>query len=221
MKLKLKTKRLLLEPMMDDQMQALIDNETDAHMKAAYAEMLAACREKPAARQWCAAWSICQKDGTMVGDLCFKGAPVYGEVEVGYGIAEAFQGQGYATEAVNAAVDWAFTQPDVYYVTAETEPGNATSQRVLQKAGFVQNGEGAEGPRFEKEKPETHWMLIYLALGMSVGAAFSASSGGVGLGISIGMCIGLALGVALDAQEKKEREKRRAQRNKAMEERKG
>lgn len=216
--MKLKTKRLLLEPMTDEQMQALIDTEMDAHMKAAYAEMLAGCREKPAARQWYAAWRINRKDGTMVGDLCFKGAPVHGEVEIGYGILEVFRGQGYATEAVSAAVDWAFAQPDVFYVAAETEPDNNKSQRVLEKAGFVQSGEGAEGPRFEKEKPETHWMMIYLALGMGVGAAFSASTGGVGLGISIGMCIGLALGAALDAQEKKEREKRHAERNAATDE---
>jgi len=213
MTLKLKTKRLSLEPMTDEQMQALIDAETDPHMKEAYSEMLAGCREKPTDRKWYAAWRINRKDGTMVGDLCFKGAPTHSEVEIGYGILEACQGQGYATEAVTAAVNWAFTQTGVYYVTAETEADNQKSQRVLEKVGFVQRGAGVEGPRFEKEKPETHWMLIYLALGMGVGASLNATTGGVGLGISVGMCIGLALGAALDAQEKKEREKRRKERD--------
>lgn len=148
----------------------------------------------------------------MVGDLCFKGSPQDGEVEIGYGILESRQGRGYATEAVEAAIGWAFTQTGCYYVTAETERDNRRSQRVLEKLGFQACGEGKEGPRFEKEKPLTQWMLIYMALGMGVGAAFGASTGTVGLTLSIGMCVGLALGVALDGQEKAQRAKIKAQR---------
>ena len=88
-------------------------------------------------------------DGTHIGDLCFKGLREDGIAEIGYGILEAYQGQGYATEAVQAACRWAFLHPDVRSLEAETDAGNAASQRVLEKCGFRPNGIiGEEGPRF-------------------------------------------------------------------------
>jgi len=42
-----------------------------------------------------------------------------------------FTGHGYMTEAVRAMVDWAFQQPNVLSVTAETENNGIASQRVL------------------------------------------------------------------------------------------
>ena len=56
---------------------------------------------------------------------------------------------GYMTEAVIAMTRWASEQVDVKYVEAETELDNRASQRVLEKAGFVLNGNiGVEGPRY-------------------------------------------------------------------------
>lgn len=40
------------------------------------------------------------------------------------------------TEAVRALCAWAQQQPGVRQITAETDPDNRASQRVLQKAGF-------------------------------------------------------------------------------------
>ena len=58
-------------------------------------------------------------------------------------------GRGYAAEAVSAMVGWAFKQPGVKCVTAETEADNIASQKVLSKAGFIPTGEtGEEGPLF-------------------------------------------------------------------------
>ena len=69
-------------------------------------------------------------------------------VELGYGIAEEYRGLGYATEAVETILTWAFDQPGVTSVAAETEEGNAASRRVLEKCGFIPAGEGREGSRF-------------------------------------------------------------------------
>ena len=213
MKLNLKTKRLRLEPMTDEQMQVYMEAESDPHMRQAYGDMLCGSRMHPDQRQWYAAWKITLRDGNVIGDLCFKGPPQQDEVEIGYGISPAWQGQGYATEAVKAAMDWAFVQTGVTFVTAETEADNGASQRVLEKIGFVRYGEGAEGPRFEKEKPLTQWMVIYMMLGMGVGASLGASTGTTGIAIALGISVGLALGVALDAQEKTQRETLRARRS--------
>jgi [ribosomal protein S5]-alanine N-acetyltransferase len=75
--------------------------------------------------------------GLVVGGIGFFGPPREGgEVEVGYGIVPSRQGCGYATEAVAAMLAMAWADPRVTAVVAGTDPGNAASQRVLEKAGF-------------------------------------------------------------------------------------
>ena len=147
----IETKRLKIYPAAQEQMETFIAAETDAELKKAYTEMLEGCLQHPDQWQWYAMWMIELRDGTHIGDLCFKGLDASGMVEIGYGILEEYQGQGYATEAVGAAVLLALQQPGVSRVEAETEPGNQASQRVLEKCGFLPVGTvGEEGPRFYK-----------------------------------------------------------------------
>lgn len=74
----------------------------------------------------------------LVGSFGFKGGPdSEGEVEIGYGLDPVYHNRGLATEAVAALADWAFDQPGIQTVTAETHYTNIPSARVLQKAGFV------------------------------------------------------------------------------------
>ena len=111
--------------------------------------MLEGCLQHPDQWHWYAMWMIELKDRTHIGDLCFKGLGANGVVEIGYGILEEYQGNGYASEAVGAAVNWALQQSGVTRVEAETEPDNRASQRVLEKCGFFPTGTvGEEGPRF-------------------------------------------------------------------------
>lgn len=145
----LETKRLTLRPTTEAEMRAYIAATAEPALQAAYGEMLQGCLDHPEQWVWYALWEIAGKDGGPVGDLCFKGLNDAGAVEIGYGILEAHQNRGYATEAVRAAVNWALHQPGVHRVEAETEPDNLASQRVLQKCGFVETGErGEEGPRW-------------------------------------------------------------------------
>ena len=143
----IETARLKIYPASREQMEAFVAAETDDELKKAYAEMLEGCLSHPDAWDWYAMWNIELRSGTHIGDLCFKGpgsAP-----EIGYGILEEYQGRGYATEAVEAAVAWAFEQPGVTAVEAEAAPDNRASLRVLEKCGFLPNGTiGEEGPRF-------------------------------------------------------------------------
>lgn len=146
----IETKRLRIYTASLEEMERLIESAADSEMKSAYTEMLDGCLNHPSEWEWYAAWIIELKDGMYIGDLCFKGLEPDGAVEIGYGIDEEFQGKGYATEAVGAAVKWALDKPNVTRVEAETEPGNAASQRVLAKCGFIPNGlTGKEEPRFE------------------------------------------------------------------------
>ncbi len=69
------------------------------------------------------------------GVIGFKGyLNAKGEVEVGYGIAPQFQGQGYTTEALRALCAWAFKDPACRAITATTVV-NPASNRVLHKVG--------------------------------------------------------------------------------------
>ena len=123
--------------------------QTDEILKAAYTEMLEGCLKHPEQWKWYAIWMIELKDGTHIGELCFKGIDSNGSVEIGYGISEAYEGNGYGTEAVLVVVHWAIEQKEVTRIEAETEPENIASQRVLEKCGFIADGTmGKEGPRF-------------------------------------------------------------------------
>ena len=146
----IETERLRIYPASQNQMEAVIRSENDAEMKKAYSEMLDGCLKHPDQWEWYAMWMIELKDGTHIGDLCFKGLEPNGIAEIGYGILDAYQRRRFATEAVTAAVTWALQDPKVTVIEAETDPENRASQRVLEKCGFIPNGKtGEEGPRFE------------------------------------------------------------------------
>jgi [ribosomal protein S5]-alanine N-acetyltransferase len=80
----------------------------------------------------------------LVGTAGYKGPPVDGTVEVGYGIVTDHQRRGYASEAVRGLVARAFGMPEVRRVIAETLPELTPSIGVLRKCGFELVGEGSE-----------------------------------------------------------------------------
>ena len=153
--MQLLTERLFLIPLQPDGLRTLIARTADPELVAAYTEMLTLSTRHPEQWLWYTAWGLYQNDsGDFVGDLNFKGLPANGQPEIGYGIQKEYEGQGYATEAVRAACRWAFSQPSVAAVEAETAPDNAASQAVLRKVGFVPTGTvGEEGPRFILHPP--------------------------------------------------------------------
>jgi ribosomal-protein-alanine N-acetyltransferase len=61
-------------------------------------------------------------------------------VELGYTIARAYWGQGYATEAVQALLQFGFEQMDLVRIEAVVLPDHAASARVLEKAGMALEG---------------------------------------------------------------------------------
>ena len=149
----IETNRLKIYAASEEQMVAFIAAQSVDVLKAAYTEMLDGCLAHPDQWEWYAIWMIALMDGTHIGELCFKGLSEKGIAEIGYGIADDYQGCGYATEAVAALTDWAFKQPGVTCIMAETEASNTASQRVLEKIGFMPTGEtGEEGPLFARRK---------------------------------------------------------------------
>ncbi|WP_030804137.1 GNAT family N-acetyltransferase [Streptomyces sp. NRRL F-2799] len=66
--------------------------------------------------------------------------PDYRSASLGYILAEAMWGHGYATEAATALLRWAFDTLDLNRVQAETDTRNVASARVLEKIGFMREG---------------------------------------------------------------------------------
>ena len=61
-------------------------------------------------------------------------------LELGYAIIRRFWGDGLATEAVRAVVEWAALEPAIRCVWAYTDVENLASGRVLEKAGLSRAG---------------------------------------------------------------------------------
>lgn len=79
--------------------------------------------------------------GVFIGWCCLvKWNPDYRSATMGYCLDHASWGQGFATEAAGALLQWAFDALDLNRVQAETDTRNTASSRVLEKLGFVREG---------------------------------------------------------------------------------
>jgi RimJ/RimL family protein N-acetyltransferase len=76
-----------------------------------------------------------------VGSIVFHGRPgADGIAEIAYGVEEASQRRGYATEAVTACVDWALSEEGVLAVQATTFSWHHPSLRVIANVGMLAVG---------------------------------------------------------------------------------
>ncbi|HSZ35508.1 MAG TPA: GNAT family N-acetyltransferase [Acidimicrobiales bacterium] len=58
-------------------------------------------------------------------------------VEVGWRLTGSWRGQGFATEAGVAAVQWGFTEGGLDRIVSIYEPDNTPSGRVMERLGFT------------------------------------------------------------------------------------
>jgi [ribosomal protein S5]-alanine N-acetyltransferase len=120
----------------------------------------------PADADWGFYYLALRRDGApslLVGAGGFKGAPdPEGTVEVGYSVLPEHQRQGYATEAVDCWVRFAFASERVERVIAHTLTSLQPSIRVLERSGFRYAGlaEDPDAPpgeqvvRYELPRPQ-------------------------------------------------------------------
>jgi len=62
--------------------------------------------------------------------------PVENDVEIGWRLREDAWGQGYATEAATAVLDWAWANLNAPRIVSFTIPANLASQRVMERIGM-------------------------------------------------------------------------------------
>jgi RimJ/RimL family protein N-acetyltransferase len=102
------------------------------------------------AKEWIAAsnthagettFAVTLTDGTLIGACGFdlREDPV---PEIGYWLGAPYWGNGYATEAVRAVIDYAFGDCDHEALQAGARVTNPASRRVLEKCGFQWTGVG-------------------------------------------------------------------------------
>jgi RimJ/RimL family protein N-acetyltransferase len=84
-------------------------------------------------------WAIrFRSDGRLIGGFTFAKKKTVGEAEIHFTLAETAWGQGYASEAGRAVLDWAWPMhPEIHYLRTAPAAENIGSRRVLEKLGFV------------------------------------------------------------------------------------
>jgi ribosomal-protein-alanine N-acetyltransferase len=156
----LRTARLELVPMTLAMVEAVMLGRRDDSESLAVAQMperwpnrelierafpvsLDDLRADPAARLWGARVMVAEAppNRRVVGSIVFHGKPgPDGIAEIAYGVEEASQRRGYATEAVAACVDWALSEDGVKAVQATTFAWHHPSLRVIENVGMLAVG---------------------------------------------------------------------------------
>lgn len=78
---------------------------------------------------------VIERDGVVIGKAGFFALP-----EIGYILHRDHWGHGFAGEAAEAAIDHVFATTDLETLTADVDPGNAASIRLLERLGFIRSG---------------------------------------------------------------------------------
>lgn len=87
-----------------------------------------------------AVFLITLRDKTVIGACGI--VPQEQAAELGYWLGVAYWGNGYATEALHAVIDYAFTDLEHAALQAGARVTNPASRRVLEKCGFQWTGVG-------------------------------------------------------------------------------
>lgn len=87
-------------------------------------------------------WSIRLKDGAYLGsvgvfDYRREMEPPFTHPELGWGVAPAFQGQGYAVEALRAALAWIDAHVTSEATVCMISPENLASVRLAERVGYA------------------------------------------------------------------------------------
>ena len=151
--MQLRTERLLLREFVEGDWPAVQEYACDPQVvrfmswgpnteddtRAFVARALAGQREEPRRAYEMAVTLL--DDGRLIGGCGLHlGNPANRSAMLGYCYARAFWGNGYATEAARALVDFGFRELALHRIWATCDPDNAASARVLEKFGMQREG---------------------------------------------------------------------------------
>jgi ribosomal-protein-alanine N-acetyltransferase len=83
-----------------------------------------------------------ENENALIGSVNFRNfiRGVFQSCTLGYSLAEASQGKGYMTEALEVAITYVFAQLNTHRIMASYLPHNQRSGRLLKRLGFVVEG---------------------------------------------------------------------------------
>ena len=92
-------------------------------------------------------WTVERKaDGALIGFCGLKRGdshnPIAGEVEAGWIVDKAYWRQGYAMEAMVAALEWGWAHSSARRIVAITSAINLKSQKLMEKLGMTRLADG-------------------------------------------------------------------------------
>lgn len=100
-------------------------------------------------------WAVIHKrTGAMIGWCGLVFLDGTQEVEVGYGVARDYWGQGLMTEAARASLRYGFEKLGLERIVAVAMPENSASRRIMEKLGM----------RYEKMAHHYGHELVYYAI---------------------------------------------------------
>jgi len=96
----------------------------------------------PKLNKWFVRFIVLKESREIIGSTSFHGAPdSEGMIEIGLGIEPAFQGQGFAKEALLSMWRWAVSFPEVRTLRYTVSPDNLPSIAVIKYFGFNFKGQ--------------------------------------------------------------------------------
>ncbi|MES3101424.1 GNAT family N-acetyltransferase [Sphingomonas faeni] len=92
-------------------------------------------------------WALERRDtGAFIGWCGIKpgpvGTPIEGKPEIGWSLVQSEWGQGYAREAAEASLAWAWREMDLSTVWAITVPANTASRALMERLGMTRVVDG-------------------------------------------------------------------------------
>jgi ribosomal-protein-alanine N-acetyltransferase len=91
-------------------------------------------------------------------------APFTPAVEIGWRLASAYWGQGYATEGARAALRFGFTQLGLAEIVSLAVPANARSRRVMERLGMTHDpADDFDHPRLPAGDPLRRHVLYRIS----------------------------------------------------------
>ncbi len=87
-------------------------------------------------------WGICARETSQVIGTCtlLNIDLTHRRAELGIALARSAWGSGYATQALELLIGFAFGTLDLHRLEADIDPGNQPSLRLFEHQGFVREG---------------------------------------------------------------------------------
>ncbi len=149
----LTTERLTLrapKPQDWDGYRAIMTSDRAKYMDGPYSAKEAWADFAATAGSWIVAgyggWTIADRtNDAFLGTVAITRPPHFPETEIGWLVSPAAEGNGYAYEAAQSALHWAFAERGLETLVSYIDPPNARSIRLAERLG-AQRDEAADAP---------------------------------------------------------------------------